>query len=68
MTKMFEGKGKTIEDAFMVMLESLKESEAFYKVQVHDGDWVIGIKAENLPIGTRRTNGRTTARCFIESK
>ena len=46
MTKMFEGKGKTIEDAFMAMLESLKESETLYKVQVHDGDWVIGIKAE----------------------
>ncbi len=46
MTEMFEGKGKTIEDAFMAMLKELTESETLYKVQVHDGDWVVGVKAE----------------------
>lgn len=45
MVEMFEGKGKTVEKAFAAMLENIDKSEALYKVQVADGDWVVGINA-----------------------
>ena len=45
MAEMFEGKGKTIEAAFVSMLEGLMKSGILYQVQVADGDWVVGINA-----------------------
>lgn len=45
MAEMFEGKGKTVEDAFASMLEGLAKSGTLYQVQVADGDWVVGINA-----------------------
>ena len=46
MAKMYEGKGKTISNAFAALLEDLTKGGALYKVQVADGDWVVGVKAE----------------------
>ena len=43
MENWFEGKGKTIEEAFASILNNLVENEALCKFQVADGDWVVGV-------------------------